>query len=451
MNADQLDTQWRRYTGVPPTTVDLLVEHGHFDLVVDAARQGEWFCAQRAVRELSARGRQGEAWELMAPYVASGWWGAVQAGARLLDGWGRSEEALALVRGYTGSEERLAWDETARLLAGLGRPDEAITLLRPHLQDWFLLQALAEATAGHGRDREVIALLEPLAERKLRTGEPHNGVVMLARVLDRAGRTDDAVALVRGHLAANERCVYQNDAEELAALFARHDRFEDLYTLAATARYADPASRPLVDRLVELDRADKAVAFLRSADHDGAGWAGGRLVSLLGRLGRLDEAVDAAGPVLQRASCACLLGELLDRLVAAGRAELALEVLDGASAGNRIIAEDMDYAWPWLLSEAGRHEEAIAAERARPEDAYGRARGLAGALEAAGRVDEALAVLENAGATHSDTRTERARLLILAGRAQDAVAVLRAPEPDRMYTTDDAWGPPPGYTAEPPV
>jgi tetratricopeptide (TPR) repeat protein len=453
VNADQLDVQWRRYSGVPPTTVGLLVEHGHLDIVVDAAGQGEWFCADRAVRELSAAGRRADAWELLAPYLATGWWGGVRVAAHLLVDWDRGEEAVELVRTYTGPEERLAWDETARMLAALGRVGEAIELLRPHLRDWFLLQALAEATAGCGRDREVIELLEPLAEQKLRTGEPSNAAIMLARVLDRAGRTDDAVALLRAHLAAEDEknCVYHNDVQELAALLARHDRLEDLHGLAATPRYTAPASGALVDRLVELGRADDAVAFLRSGTRREASGAAGRLVSLLSGLGRLDEAVDAAWPVFEHASCACLLVELLERLAAAGRAERALEVLDRAVAGNGTIAEDMGHARPWLLSEGGRHDEAITAARARPEKEYGRARGIAAALEAAGHVAEALAVLEDANAARGEGRVELARLLVRAGRPQDAVALHRAAEPRQVPIDADPWGlPPGGHTDVPP-
>jgi hypothetical protein len=38
--------------GVPPVTVQLLLDHGYLAVVLTAAEAGEWFCAKGAVKEL---------------------------------------------------------------------------------------------------------------------------------------------------------------------------------------------------------------------------------------------------------------------------------------------------------------------------------------------------------------------------------------------------------------
>ncbi|MCF2526517.1 tetratricopeptide repeat protein [Yinghuangia soli] len=445
VNAEDLERQSQLYTGVPPITVDLLVEHGHLDTLVEAARAGDWFCAQRSVRELADRGQREQAWELLAPYVETGWWDAVREAATLLQEWRRTDDALELLRGYVGGHQRFARGETARLLASVGRVDEAIAELRPHVHDSLLLEALVEATDAGRRDAEVIALLEPLADQRLRTGEPRNAAIMLARVLDRAGRTDEATALLRAHVAATDSA---DNVRELAWLLARHDRFEELYALAD--RYADAATPALVDRLVVLDRADEAVAFLRASAARNATWTGTRLVMQLAELGRLAEAVEEAKPVVEKASCPCMLLGLLELLVDAERVDLALDVLDAADA-NPALATATGGTRPWLLSEAGRHEEALAAAQARSEEEYGRTGGIARVLEAAGRVDEAVALLEEAAETDYDD-VYLARLLILTGRPREAVALHRARKrAGNGCTLDDPWRPgKSGYTDDPP-
>lgn len=405
--------------------------HGYFDKVVEAARSGQWYCADRAARGLTARGDWEAAWELVAPYTESGGWGAVEAAAQVLASWGRTDDAVALVRRHAHQEERLAVRLVAVLLAGGGRVDEAIEVLRPHLADWYLLEGLVEATTGRGRDRQVADLLRPWAARRPHSWEPSNAVVLLARVVDRDGQAEEAVAVLRGHVEAGCQ-VTQNEIEELAGLLARHDRLDELRELAATDRYAACSVGPLADRLVDLDDPDAGIAVLRSAHARNVPQSGSRLVSLLGRMGRLDETADAAVPVLTDAGCACQLPEVMEYFVDGGRVDLAFDVLDKVTAGTGEAAEYAPQLRPWLLSEAGRHEEAIAAETARPRDEYGdRARGLARALESAGRLDEASTVLDEASSTTDYLRTALARLLIRNGCPDEAIAAHQRPESSR--------------------
>ncbi|MFF7098108.1 hypothetical protein ACFY9A_37840 [Streptomyces rubradiris] len=77
----------------------LLLEHGHLDLVIQAAdERGEWFCAEGAVQELCRLGEFGRALEVMEPFVATGWRAALWAQAEILLRAGRVDEALDLVR-----------------------------------------------------------------------------------------------------------------------------------------------------------------------------------------------------------------------------------------------------------------------------------------------------------------------------------------------------------------
>lgn len=63
VNVDDLEWQTRRYSGLSPRGVSLLLEHGHLDLVIQAAAdRGEWFCAEGAVEELCRAGNSSGRW-----------------------------------------------------------------------------------------------------------------------------------------------------------------------------------------------------------------------------------------------------------------------------------------------------------------------------------------------------------------------------------------------------
>jgi hypothetical protein len=84
MDAADLDRRARTLSDcIPPLLVSRLLELGHGDEVAFQAGRGEWFCAREWARLLGDRGRQAEASEVLAPYLATGWWPAVRAQAEL--------------------------------------------------------------------------------------------------------------------------------------------------------------------------------------------------------------------------------------------------------------------------------------------------------------------------------------------------------------------------------
>ncbi|MFE2867712.1 tetratricopeptide repeat protein [Embleya sp. NPDC059259] len=436
MNVDELQRQEDFFDGVPPRTVDLLLEQGHLDAVVEAARLGEWWCARGAVRYFVTRGEYEAAWEVMAPFAETRWWPAVEQAARVLNARGRGEEAIAAVRARAEAGERDAWNPLARLLADNGRIDEAIEVLRPRLGDWYHLEALVETTEGRGRDTRVIDLLR----RLVGGGGPWNGTVMLARVLERGGRVDEAVEALRARIDG-ARYTSTNDVEELTAILARNDRLDEL-RLLATGPHARWAVASLAGRLEESGRVEDAVATLRSAVKARVPCVEGRLALLLARIGRLEEAVEAVRPELDDADCSCLIVEFLDLLIAGGGAAAALDLAAETAKRNPHVAEYVTGLRPWLLSEVGRGEEAIAEVVARIEGDDDR-RGveqLAGLLESQGRIDEAITALWDYAADTGYGRTHLARMLIGRGRVEDAIAVHRLPTPPPApCPADDPW------------
>lgn len=66
VNIDDLSWQSGNYGGLAPRKVDLLLEHGHLDLMIRAAEdRGEWFCAERAAQELCRTGAFEQAMEVI--------------------------------------------------------------------------------------------------------------------------------------------------------------------------------------------------------------------------------------------------------------------------------------------------------------------------------------------------------------------------------------------------
>ncbi|MET7290115.1 hypothetical protein [Streptomyces sp. NPDC005573] len=429
---------------VSPRTVSVLLEHGHLDLLVEAAGTiraggpGAWQCAQGAARELSRRGDREAAWQVVAPYARTRTWVAVKTAAELLESWGRAEEALALVRTREG-EDRLAAPVEARLLVVLGRVQEAIDLLRPHLDDWYYLQGLVDATEGAGRDEQVLELLAHHVEQELRTGRPLQATVMLARVLERQGRLDEAVEALQRNLDTGNS-ISVNVVEELARLLARHGRLRDLEELT-TRSYGQYAVGELIGKLEEAGRTDAAFAAARRAASDRPTRGSALLADLLVRHGRPAEALEAARPLLADRDCGCHEQDLLAKLLEHGHIDTAHDLLAELVSRPPQVSDDEDgrvylAEWEekltglriWLLAESGRADEAIGILEGFSDDEFWlRRETLAGILDRQGRPDEAIAVL--AASTDSLEAYELSDLLIRQGRAREGFAVFtKAPD-----------------------
>ncbi|MEU3795335.1 hypothetical protein AB0F07_37045 [Streptomyces fructofermentans] len=448
MDADDLDHRTRTLSGcIPPHLVSRLLELGHTEEVERQAGLGDWFCARAQARLLGGRGRQAQAMDVLAPYLATGWWKAAATAAELLEEWGRADEAIALVRPHAEAEKRSALEFFARLLSRHGRGGEAFALLSPHVEDWFLAAALVDAAESAGLDEEAAALLTPRLGGRPRCGdpsctnrttEPFNAVELLAAIRERQGRVDEAVALLHTRDTTSV-----DNRDRLADLLARHDRIEELRTYAAVEHHGHAAER-LAEVLEERGDVEGAIAVFRHPGDAQAPRSHGavHLSRLLARHGRGDEAITVMRALVDSPGGAedWLVDTLCTLYAEQGRAEEGLAHLDTLKA--RHGGEDWDFfrmRLP-LLTACGLREEAIAQARAHPEGTtWYAARPLAGLLADAGRVEEALAVLEQHG---DDNSGVLARYLLDAGRVEDAVALLRrrAPvpvEPVRPTVPDD--------------
>ncbi|WP_198679430.1 tetratricopeptide repeat protein [Thermomonospora amylolytica] len=431
MNADELDRRARTYDGwIPPWLVSLLIEQGHIDEVRLQARNGDWFCARAWAQTLIEQGQRDAALDVLAPFVDAGWAGAAREVADILDGWGRAEEAIALVRPYAETGERLALEHLARLLDRSGRKDEAFELLRPHTEDWFLAEALVDVTAGLGRDEEVAGLLEAHVEALRQSdewwcAEPMNAVELLARVRERQGRIDEAVALLH-----TTRLGPINGRDQLADLLVRHGRENELRDYVA-GKGGENAAYHLVEFLEERGDVEGAIEVLRPFAANGSRNSSMALAELLTRHGRADEAIEVLLPVPSSVGgdCGCALRMLWTLMADHGRADEALAVIDDLAAQAGDMSWELFHERARLLTYCGRTEQAITEVRAHPEaDTWYGAGLLSDLLTDAGRLDEAIAVLQSPPSASGGNENRLAELLIRRGRVKDAITVLHHPK-----------------------
>lgn len=453
VDAADLESRARTSSGfIPSSLVTRLLELGHEPEVAFRARDGEWFCALEWARLLAERQQYEPALDVLAPYAATGWWPAARARAELLEGWGRPERAIALCRPYAQAGDPLVLDFFARLLARHGQALEAFALLQPGIEGWFLAQALVDVAETAGRDEQVAALLEARIEaavpacddpdcHRLRL-EPSNAFDLLATVRERQGRIDEAIALLRRRDVTSV-----NGRDALADLLARHDRIEELRVYASTEPRG-AAARSLSEVLEEQGDVEGAISVYRTFAEESDGlWSVAHLLSqLLVRHGMVDEAIAVMLALADSPYGAdeCVVDTLCTMYAEHGRAHEGLVYLD-ALKERRGGKEEWDFFQMRLplMVDCGLRGEAIEQARAHPEGGtWYAAWSLSDLLAGAGRLEEAVAVLEQHPAS---TSTVLARHLIDLGRIDDAVRVLRrpsaAPAPDPWNDT---------YSNEPP-
>ncbi|MDI9833523.1 hypothetical protein [Streptomyces sp. KAU_LT] len=437
MDAADLERRARSSAGfIPSSLVTRLLARGHEREVEVQAARGEWFCAREWARLLGERRQQERASQVLAPYVATGWWPAVRARAELLEDWGRAEEAVALCRPYVERGNRLVLHFFAGLLTRHGRSTEAFALLRSGIEDWFLAEALVDASGAAGMDEETAALLEarvaaaaPACEDPDCTNvriEPWNAIDLLAAVRERQGRIDEAIALL-----GRRDSTSVNDRDALADLLARHDRIEELRAYAAS-EYHGHAVRRLAEVLEERGDVEGAIAAYRAfaGRPDGLWHVAVPLSGLLVRCGRSDEAIAVVRELADRPGGAedWVVDRLCDLYAEHGRAEEGLHHLDVLKArrGGEEEWEILQFRLG-LMAGHGLLDEAIELARSHPEgDTWYAARRLAGLLAAAGRTEDAVATLERHPHANALPRAER---LVDLGRVEEALRVLRQPPP----------------------
>lgn len=421
MNAADLHRRAQSRSGsIPAPVVSRLLELGHEEEVARQAGRGEWFCALEWARLLGGRGRQEEALEVLAPYVATGWWTAVRAQVRLLEDWGRVGEAIAQARPHArGGGFKL--ELLARLLARHGRLDEAVPLLIAGIEDPGLATTLVELTEGARLDEEIAPLLAariPVGHRCenpwcCRGLDPDKAIGLLATVRERQGRVDEAIALLR-----TRRITSVNSRDQLADLLARQGRIEELRAYAVSDPHGH-AARRLAWLLEELGDVDGAIAVYRS--HAVAE----DLAELLARQGRGDEAIEVLRTLVDSPGGAndCALDRLCTLYADQGRPADGLAHLDTLTA-HQAIGPRLR-----LMAASSRLDEAIALARAQSEEEgrYVAAWTIADLLAESGRTEEAVAALMSHGAEHH--RTDLAGHLVTLGRVAEAVALFTAAPP----------------------
>ncbi|MEV7547535.1 hypothetical protein [Streptomyces sp. NPDC089915] len=430
MDAADLDRRFRSDSPrIPAYLVSRLLELGHAEEVAFQAGRGEWFCARELARRLAGQGLRAEAWEVLAPYLASGSWTAAETAAGLLEEWGKADEAIALARPHADGGTRQALAFLGRLLARHGRGGQAFALLLPHLEDAFLATALVDVARPAGREEEVAALLAARIETPHRCADPGcdrariapaNAVSLLATVQERRGRVDEAVALLRPVPAAPPAHAHA----QLADVLARHGRMEQLREYAA--ELGNPARR-LAELLEERGDVEGAIAVYRGlpASDDLRPFTAAHLADLLERHGRGDEAIEVMRALVDASPGAedWVVRRLCALYAGAGRALEGLAYLDDLKSLSG--GEDWEFfelRLPLLAAE-GRSGEALALVRAHPEgDTWYAADSVARLHAEAGRLDEAVTVLR---AHACDLALDLAEHLITLGRVREAVAVLQ--------------------------
>ncbi|MEU4063757.1 hypothetical protein AB0F25_15210 [Streptomyces wedmorensis] len=431
MDAADLDYRTRTLSGcIPPLLVTRLLELGHTEEVEFQAGRGEWFCAREWARLLGDQGRQAEALEVLAPYVATGWWPAAQAQAELLESWGQAEEAIALARPYAEVGGR-PLEFFARLLARHGRTDEAVARLSAGIEDWLLATALVDIAGEAGRDEDIAALLAariPEVHRCdspwcCRTGlDPDTAIGLLATIRERQGRVDEAIAL----LHSRQHITSVNNHDQLADLLAKHDRIEELRAYAASEDHGH-AAQCLAEVLEERGDVEGAIAAYRTfgASPEGMWNVAVPLTRLLVRHGRSDEAIEVMHTLADQVGAEDWIVDTLCTLYADhGRAQDGLAYLDALKA-RRGGEEEWDFfrLRLRLMADCDLLDQAI--ERARTHaqgDTSYAARTISGLLAKTGRVEEAVAVLE----PHTfANRSSLADHLIELGRVKHAVMLLQ--------------------------
>ncbi|MFE3249819.1 hypothetical protein [Streptomyces sp. NPDC059209] len=430
MDAKDLECRARTRSGcITPELVSRLLERGHADVVESQANDGEWFCALAWARVLGDQGREADALDALAPYVATGWWTAVVAAAELLEGWGRTDEAIDITRTRMEAGHPMALEAYTRLLTRHGRAEEAFNLLVPHVDDWVLATALVDVASVAGRDEEAAALLAGRIRADHRCDgpwccrglDPDTALGLLATIRERQDHIDEAIALLR-----RRQITSVNSRDQLADLLARHGRIEELRAYAALDGHEEAVQR-LAELLEKGDDVEGAIAVYGQVDGPAAQDPNSAygLAQLLARHGRGKEAI-----AVMRAQAEVHLG---DDWILHALSELCLDQgrpVDGLAHLDALDVRrggEVEWELYWmrlpLIAACSGVDEAVERARAHSEGAtWYAAEHIARLLAGAGRIEEAVAVLQQHDHRNSH---DLAGYLVDLGRVEEALAILQ--------------------------
>ncbi|MGW1727477.1 tetratricopeptide repeat protein [Streptomyces sp. NPDC002306] len=358
-------------------TADLLERWGRAEEAIELTRvrmkAGHPMALESYARLLTRHGRADDAFALLRPHIDD--WTLASALVDVSAVAGRDEEAAALLAARIPAEHRCdsPWccraldpDMAIRLLAIIrerqGHIDEAIALLRT--RDGTSLNGrdqLADLLARHGRIEELRAyavadtlghaaqrLSELLEERGDVAGaiavyrqadgsvahRPHSAV-LLAHLLARHGRGDEAIDVMRTH--ADSRSGDDCILHILSTLCADQKRDEDglAHLDALAARRGGEEVWDLfwirLPLMSACGRVDDALAQARAHPEGATRYAAPHIAELVAGAGRLEEAV----AVLERHSPANSL-DLAGYLIDLGRVEDAVNVLQQSNSRPQV-------------------------------------------------------------------------------------------------------------------
>jgi hypothetical protein len=186
--------------------------------------------------ESAAAGDVESALMVLEPFVGDGWWGATQTAACVLSDAGCGGEAVALCLPFVEKGVYRTITFVAELLLRHGRGDEAFALVLPRVAEEFYLSKLVTVSAGLGRDDEVLATLHAWVDPRARDCTCGRGcgtdrlAGLIATVLERQGRIDEAVDLLREYVHRHNSTSV-NVAKQLAGVLARDGRHDELRAL----------------------------------------------------------------------------------------------------------------------------------------------------------------------------------------------------------------------------
>ncbi|HUZ52469.1 MAG TPA: helix-turn-helix domain-containing protein [Streptosporangiaceae bacterium] len=328
---DEAAATWRRLAGSDDMDVysmrsltSLLARAGRIDEAVEVSQQladrGYDYAVEALAGLLEEAEKRDEAvavWQLLA---RRGDIYAMRMLARLLEQVGQIDAAAAVWQPAAEHDETYAMEGLAGVLERAGRIDDAVAVWQPAAQagEVYAMRALADMLERAGRIDEAIALWEPAAER----GDS-SAMEAVARLLDQVGQFGLAVVMQQRLAASDQDSDYPMRA--LADMLERAGQTDDAVAVWRRAdERGDPLARGgLAGVLERAGRIDDAVAVWQPAAQAGDIYAMRALADMLERAGQTHAAVTVWEPAAQEGNTAAMrtVAELLDKAGQIGLAE----------------------------------------------------------------------------------------------------------------------------------